>query len=60
MSNLENLIEEIEGKIGEMEDDLEKSTNNASAARRARKATSELEKLFRQFRKESVAYHKKD
>jgi len=59
-NNLEDLIEEIENRMGEMEENLSKSVNNASAARRARKNSSDLEKLFKQFRKDSVAHHKKD
>ena len=57
--NLEGLVEEIEANIEALKTEMWKAEGNASAARRARKLTSELSKQFKEFRAISVAHHKK-
>jgi len=58
-----NLTEEyIEGLyelMDSLREEMDKSIKNASAARRARKLTSELAKQFKEFRSISIAHHKK-
>ncbi len=56
----EEMIEEIEGMLSDLKEDMNKSMKNASAAKRARKTTSNLEKEFKKFRKASIAHHKKE
>jgi 5'-deoxynucleotidase YfbR-like HD superfamily hydrolase len=51
---MEKLINDINAKIEEFQAEAEKTSNKA-AARRARKCSLELEKLFKQYRKDSVA-----
>jgi len=53
------LIKEIEDNIGMLGTEMEKAEKNASAARRARKLTSELSKQFKNFRALSIAHFKK-
>ena len=57
--NLEGLIEGISANMSNLADEFTKVLKNASAARRARKLTSELSKQFKEFRALSVAFHKK-
>ena len=56
---LASTIEEIEANIEVLKTEMWKAEGNASAARRARKLTSELSKQFKEFRALSVAFHKK-
>lgn len=56
---LERLIGEISANMDSLTTEMESCLTNASAARRARKLTSELGKQFKEFRAESVAYFKK-
>ena len=56
---LASTIEEIEANIEVLKTEIWKAETNASAARRARKLTSELSKQFKLFRSVSVAHHKK-
>ena len=56
---LASTIEEIEANIEVLKTEMWKAEGNASAARRARKLTSELSKQFKEFRAISVAHHKK-
>lgn len=53
---MKELIENINAHIDTFREECRKYTeeNNQSAARRARKATLALEKLFKEFRKESL------
>lgn len=56
---MENLITNIQTIAGELAANLGKfSEGNKAAGARARKNTLELEKLYKQFRKESVAASK--
>ena len=55
----EEFIDAINEMIEEMQNEFEKSIKNASAARRARKLSSELAKRLKEFRTVSVAHHKK-
>ena len=55
----EDYVTGIIDLMDEMKTDMEKSVKNASAARRARKFTTELAKLFKDFRKFSVEHHKR-
>ena len=57
--SLASLIKEIEDNIGMLGTEMEKAEKNASAARRARKLTSELSKQFKNFRALSIAHFKK-
>lgn len=54
---MEQLVKELEAKMAEFaknaNDQVEK--NNKAAGTRARKASLEIEKLMKQFRKESIA-----
>lgn len=53
-------IKLIEEKISEFKTDLAKSGHgNKAAAARARKASLELERMFKQYRKESIEEFKK-
>ena len=56
---LAEIIHDIKENIEALDDEMEKAQKNASAARRARKLTSELGKQFKEFRAVSVAFHKK-
>jgi hypothetical protein len=56
----EDFIQGIKDKMDELLAEFEKSLKTAAAAKRARKATSELGKMFKAFRSASVAYFKKD
>lgn len=56
---MEELIIKIQTLTGSLAADLSKfNDGNKAAGARARKATLELEKLYKQFRKESVAASK--
>lgn len=55
----EEYIDDILEDMDNLREDLEKSISTAAAAKRARKATTELDKKFKEFRKLSVAHHKK-
>lgn len=52
---MDELIKNILIKQSELADNLLACKSNKSAARRARKNTVELDKLYKQFRKESVS-----
>ena len=57
---MKELIKNIEEKVSAFTTDLTKSgEGNKAAAARARKASLELEKLFKQYRKESIEAFKK-
>lgn len=53
MDKFENLMKDINTKLEEFNVNTKKATNK-SAARRARKNTIELEKLFKDYRKLSA------
>jgi len=55
----QKFIDEINEKMDEMKEDLEKSIKVAASAKRARKASSDLTKMFKDFRKYSVEHFKK-
>lgn len=54
----EELFIKIEDEIKELRDNLEKSTRYAAAAKRARKCTTNLQKMFKEYRAASVAFWK--
>ena len=57
---MKDLIKNIEEKVIAFQSDLAKSGDgNKAASARARKASLELEKLFKQYRKESIEAFKK-
>ena len=56
---MKELIAQINGMIDAFKVDLDKSESNKAAGARARKASLELEKLFKEYRKVSVAEAKK-
>lgn len=56
---MKKLIEEMEQGIEVLAEELKGAETNKSAAARARKATLHLAELGKQFRKFSVAFHKK-
>ena len=56
----EEMIEDIEADMTSLKEELNKSQKNASAARRARKLTTTLEKKFKAFRKASNDHHRKE
>lgn len=49
------LIDEMEGLINDMKEDLKKAETNKAAAARVRKASLNFEKLAKEFRKVSIA-----
>lgn len=53
---MENLLQEIQGKLGAFVKDAEAQVEkgNKAAGTRARKASLELTKLFKEFRKQSI------
>lgn len=51
---MEQLIKDIKAQIAAIEADLEKSLTVKASAARVRKATIQLEKLGKQYRKESL------
>lgn len=57
MRNLEDLIKEIDAQINTFRDDsvLHLTKGNKAAGARARKASLQLTKLFKEYRKLSVA-----
>lgn len=56
----DDMIEEMKKTMFDLKEELPKCQKNASAARRARKATITLEKQFKQFRRASNEHHRKD
>ena len=57
---MKELIKNIEEKVSAFTTDLTKSgEGNKAASARARKTSLELEKLFKQYRKESIEAFKK-
>lgn len=56
----QEFIEDIEEQLASFKEELNKSRKNASAAKRARKHTTELAKKFKEFRKASIDQHKKE
>lgn len=56
---IDGLIESIQVNMESLKTELEKSTQVASAAKRARLLTSILTKQFKEFRAVSVAHFKK-
>jgi len=58
MENLVNKIKETFGVFSE-EADSQVTKGNKAAGTRARKASLELEKMMKEFRKESIAFAKK-
>lgn len=56
---LKALIEGINGNISQLNDEFAKCLENVSAARRARKLTSDLTKQFKEFRAVSVDHFRK-
>ncbi len=54
---MEQLIQEIKAAMDAVKADIDK-VDNASARARVRKATLQLEKLGKEYRKQSVAYKK--
>lgn len=59
---MEKLLEQINEQLESFKKDSESfiQKSNQAAGRRARKATSELTKLFKEFRKLSISESKKD
>ncbi len=60
VNELAELVEQMRDQWEELDAELKKCDKNASAARRARKATSNMEKTFKEFRKISNEFHKKE
>lgn len=56
----EAMIEEIENEMLDLKENLEKSTKFAAAAKRARKNTTNLERMFKVYRKATIGYWKKE
>ena len=56
----QEFIEDIEEQLASFKEELNKARKNASAAKRARKHTTELAKKFKEFRKASIAHHRKE
>lgn len=58
---MKELVEQISAKIAEFSKDAEMqvSNGNKAAGTRARKASLELEKMFKEFRKASIEDSKK-
>jgi len=56
----QEFIEDIEEQLASFKEELNKARKNASAAKRARKHTTELAKKFKEFRKASIEHHKKE
>lgn len=52
---MKELIAQINALVDEIKADLEKSEVNKAAAARVRKATLELEKVAKEYRKASIA-----
>ncbi len=55
----EDMIEEIQNEILDLQENLSKSFRFAASAKRARKNTTNLQKMFKVFRAATVAYWKK-
>ncbi len=58
-SKMKELIAKVNELVDTIKADLEKSESNKAAAARVRKATLELEKVGKEFRKASIAVAKK-
>jgi len=56
---MKELISKINTLVDEIKADIEKSESNKAAAARVRKATLELEKVGKEYRKASIAAAKK-
>lgn len=56
---MKELIEKINELVDVIKADIDKSESNKAAAARVRKATLELEKVAKEYRKVSVAASKK-
>lgn len=58
---MKELFDGIQSKMAELSKDMELNVNNGNKAAgvRARKATLELEKMYKQYRKESINAEKK-
>lgn len=58
---MKELFDQIRSKTDELYKDMELNVNNGNKAAgvRARKATLELEKMYKQYRKESINAEKK-
>lgn len=56
----EDMVKDITDELEALQGELEKSMRFAAAAKRARKHTTNLEKKFKQFRKASVEFYKKE
>ena len=56
----EELVDQILEEMSSFKEELAKSRKNASAARRARKHSTNLEKMFKTFRKASNDQHRKE
>lgn len=52
----DEMIENIQNEMEDFKENLEKSTRFNAAAKRARKNTTTLEKLFKTFRKATIGY----
>ncbi len=59
MSELQDVIDEMESLMYNIKEELSAVKTNQSAAARVRKATSALDKQNKRFRQLSVAHHKK-
>lgn len=55
---MKELVLHLIDEVAQLTSDLQKSTNNKSAAQRARVRTLALEKSFKEFRKLSVEHFK--
>jgi len=55
---LTQLNEKIKAGIAHLQEDMDKVVDNKQAAKRARLATRELSRLFKEFRKESSTFDK--
>lgn len=54
----DEMIEEIQNEMGDLHENLKNVTRFNAAAKRARKNTTNLQKMFKVFRKASVEYWK--
>ena len=56
---MKKIIDQINALVDAIKADIDKSESNKAAAARVRKATLELEKVGKEFRKASIAAAKK-
>ena len=56
---MEQLVAELKQSCEDLIEELETVTKTKASAARARKLTSEIASLGKEFRKESIAFHKK-